>query len=47
MEEFEIVYAKVIEANDFFDAVEKAMNEGAEVLTVSRVPVEVDDVYDG
>lgn len=41
MEDFEIVYAKVIQAESFFDAVELAKNEGVEVLTVSRIPPEV------
>ncbi len=44
MEEYEIVYAKIIEAEDFFDAVDKAKCENVEILTVSRLPPEIDDV---
>lgn len=47
MSEFEIIYCKIIEAEDFFDAVEKAKNEEAEILSVSEVPTEADDdVFD-
>ena len=31
---FEVVYAEFIEAEDFFDAVDKAKKEGREVLSV-------------
>lgn len=44
MEEYEVVYAKIIEAEDFFDAVEKAKCEKVEVLTVSKLPPEIEDV---
>lgn len=47
MEDFEIVYAKVIQAEDFFDAIEKSQKDGIEILTVSKVPPEIEDVYDG
>ena len=44
---FEIVYAEIIEAEDFFDAVDKAKKDGREVLSVSEAPEEVDDyVFD-
>ena len=43
MKNFEIVYAEIIEAEDFFDAVDKAKKEGREVLSVSEAPEEVDD----
>ena len=44
MRTFEVVYAEIIEAEDFFDAVEKAKKEGIEVISVSEAP-EVDDEY--
>lgn len=44
MEDYEIVYAKIIQAKDFFDAVDRAKGEGVEVLTVSRIPPEIEDV---
>lgn len=45
---FEVIYAKTIEADDFFDAVDKAKKiDCNEILTVSAIPDEVDDdVYD-
>lgn len=46
MRDFEVIYAKIIQAEDFFDAVEKAKNEDSEILTVSEVPPEEDDVHD-
>ena len=43
---FEVVYAEFIEAEDFFDAVDKAKKEGREVLSVSEAPEEeIDDEY--
>lgn len=42
---FEVVYAEIIEAEDFFDAVEKAKVEGREIISVSEVPEELDDEY--
>ena len=45
MRDFEVIYAKVIEAEDFFDAVEKAKQEDAEILSVSEAPVEEEDVF--
>ena len=42
---FEVVYAEFIEADDFFDAVDKAKSEGREVLSVSEAPEEIDDEY--
>lgn len=42
---FEVVYAEFIEAEDFFDAVDKAKKEGREVLSVSEAPEEIDDDY--
>lgn len=44
MDEYEVVYAKIIEAEDFFDAVDKAKCENTEVLTVSKLPPEIEDV---
>lgn len=44
MEEFEVVYAEIIQAEDFFDAIDKVKTEGVEVLTVSKLPPEVEDV---
>lgn len=45
MRTFEVVYAEFIEAEDFFDAVDKAKKEGIEVLSVSEAPEELDDEY--
>lgn len=45
MRKFEVVYAEVIEAEDFFDAVDKAKKEGVEVLSVSEAPEEAYDDY--
>lgn len=45
MRDFEVIYAKVIEAEDFFDAVEKAKQEDAEILSVAEAPVEEEDVF--
>ena len=46
MKKFEVVYAEFIEAEDFFDAVDKAKKEGREVLSVSEAPEEeLDDEY--
>ena len=42
---FEVVYVETIEANDFFDAVEKAKKTEREVLSVSEVSEELDDDY--
>ena len=42
---FEVVYAEIIEAEDFFDAVDKAKVEGREVISVSEMPEELDDDY--
>ena len=46
MREFEVIYAKMIEAEDFFDAVERAKQEDAEILSVSEAPIEEDNVLD-
>ena len=44
---FEVVYAEMIEAEDFFDAVERAKKEGREIISVSEAPEELDDyVFD-
>ena len=44
---FEVIYAEVIEAEDFFDAVEKSKKIGREVISVAEAPVdEDDDVFD-
>lgn len=43
---FEVVYAEFIQAEDFFDAVEKAKRKGREVISVSEAPEdEIDDEY--
>ena len=42
---FEVIYAKKIEAEDFFDAVEKAKKDGIEVLSVSQISEEEEDVF--
>ena len=47
MRMFEVVYAEMIEAEDFFDAVERAKKEGREIISVSEAPEELDDyVFD-
>lgn len=46
MREFEVIYAEIIEAEDFFDAIEKLDTEGREILSCSEVPKEEDDVFD-
>ena len=46
MEDYEVVYEKIIKAESFFDAVERAKVDDVEILTVSRIPPEIDDVYD-
>lgn len=47
MRNFEVIYAEIIEAEDFFSAVEKAKKEGREIISVSEAPEEVDDdVFD-
>ena len=43
---FEVVYAKKIEAEDFFDAVEKSKSEDVEILSVSNISSDDEDVYD-
>lgn len=45
MRKFEVVYAEFIEAEDFFEAVEKAKKEDREILSVSEAPEELDDEY--
>ena len=45
MKKFEIVYAKIIEAEDFFDAVEKAKCENIEIISVSEAPEDIEDEY--
>lgn len=42
---FEVVYVETIEADDFFDAVEKAKNTEREVLSVSEISEDLDDDY--
>ena len=44
MSKFEVIYSKIIDANDFFDAIEKAEKEDAKLLTVSSLDDE--DVLD-
>lgn len=43
MKKFEIVYAKIIEAEDFFDAVDKAKNEHTEIISVSEAPDDIEE----
>lgn len=45
MRKFEVVYAKIIEAEDFFDAVDKAKQLGIEVISVSEAPEDIEDEY--
>lgn len=46
MKKFEVVYAEFIEADDFFDAVDKAKKDDREILSVSEAPEEeIDDEY--
>lgn len=45
MKDFEVIYVKIIEAEDFFDAVEKAKQEDAEILSVAEAPIEEEDVF--
>ena len=51
MSDFEIVFSRIIQANDFFDAVDVARElEDGEILTVSLIPPEVDgneSIYNG
>lgn len=47
MAEFEVVFAKIIEAEDFFDAVDKVKSVDATILNVSALPEEEEDVYEG
>lgn len=46
MREFEVIYAEIIEAEDFFDAVEKLKKDGREIISCSERPQEEDDVFD-
>lgn len=46
MREFEVIYAEVIQAEDFFDAVEKLNEEGRVVLSCSELPAKEEDVFD-
>lgn len=44
---FEVIFAKKIEAEDFFDAVEAAKAvDDVEVLSVSQISEEEEDVFD-
>lgn len=43
---FEVIYSEFVEAEDFFDAVEKAKKEGRTILSVSEAPIEEEDVFD-
>lgn len=44
---FEVIFAKKIEAEDFFDAVEEAKSvDDVEVLSVSQISEEEEDVFD-
>lgn len=45
MKEFEVIYAEIVEAEDFFDAVEMLKKDGREILSVSEAPVEEDNVF--
>lgn len=46
MREFEVIYAEIVQAEDFFDAVEKLNEEGKTVLSCSEVPIKEEDVFD-
>lgn len=48
MTQFEVIYLECVEADDFFDAVEKAKKIGRTILSVSEAPIEDDDdvLYD-
>lgn len=37
---FEVIYSEFVEAEDFFDAVEKAKKTGRTILSVSEAPIE-------
>lgn len=44
---FEVIYSEVVEAEDFFDAVEKAKKIGREIISISEAPIDDDeDVFD-
>lgn len=40
---FEVIYAEIVEAEDFFDAVEKSKKIGREIISISEAPLEEDD----
>jgi len=45
MKEFEVIYAEIVEAEDFFDAIEKIQRDGREVLSCSEALREEEDVF--
>lgn len=46
MKEFEVIYAETVEAEDFFDAIDKIQRkDGREVLSCSEAPKEEEDVF--
>lgn len=46
MREFEVIYVEIIEAEDFFDAVEQLEKDGRQILSCAEVPQEDEDVLD-
>lgn len=42
MKNFEVVYVETVEANDFFDAVDKLKNDEREIISVSEAPDDLD-----
>ncbi len=42
MKKFEVVYVETVEADDFFDAVDKLKNDEREILSVSEAPDDLD-----
>lgn len=46
MRKFEVIYAEIVEAEDFFDAVEKMDKIGKEVISCSEVPRDDDYVFE-
>ena len=46
MRDFEVIYAEVVQAEDFFDAVSKLNKDHREILSCSEIPIEDNDVFD-
>ena len=43
---YEVIYAEKVEAEDFFDAVEQLKAEDREILSVSQISLDEEDVFD-